>query len=254
MALLHPHQVGAQLYTIRDFTTTSEALQHSLDRIASIGYQQVQFSAVEAMNGDHPAVPPALAKKWLDQHGLLCGATHRPWDSLKNRFKFEVEFHQSLGCTYAAIGSLPAGTLDHPEKTDQFFKQFQELASKYQEHNIQLGIHNHDWDIAAILLNAVPLEIQMELDVYWAIQAGFKPKEFLPKAKDLLDVVHLKDIPPPEAASPVKFAAVGEGELDWPSLIPDLQLANAKLFLVEQDLCPRDPFDCLRSSWNYLCL
>ena len=45
------------------------------------------------------------------------------------------------------------------------------------------------------------------------------------------------------------MAAVGEGNLNFPGIIKKLNdLGTAKYALVEQDVCPRDPFDCLRVS------
>lgn len=256
MALLEAEFVGAQLYTVRDYTTTAVGLQSTLDQIASIGYRKVQFSAVDAMNGEHPAVSPAKAKSLLDQFGLVCSATHRPYDSLLHRKNYEIDFHRDLGCGYAAIGSLPHGIIDNPQRLNEFFREFAELAAEYLQHGITLGLHNHDWDIATIIDQADQYPIQLELDVYWAIQAGIDLSTTMPRLNHKVKVIHIKDIPTPaEDGNPkCRFAAIGEGTLDWQKIISLALESGTKCFLVEQDLCPRDPFDCLRSSWNYLCL
>jgi sugar phosphate isomerase/epimerase len=48
------------------------------------------------------------------------------------------------------------------------------------------------------------------------------------------------------------MAPVGEGNLNWDGILPALDKAGTKWFIVEQDDCRRDPFDCLASSFDYL--
>jgi hypothetical protein len=48
------------------------------------------------------------------------------------------------------------------------------------------------------------------------------------------------------------MAPIGEGNLDWDSLVPACEDAGVEWYAVEQDECRRDPFDCLKSSFNYL--
>ena len=50
-----------------------------------------------------------------------------------------------------------------------------------------------------------------------------------------------------------QFAEVGQGNMNWPALLPAAEKAGAEYFLIEQDdTYGRDPIDCIRESREYL--
>lgn len=65
-------------------------------------------------------------------------------------------------------------------------------------------------------------------------------------------MIHVKDKEVVEGSNETRMAAVGEGNLDWKHLLPACEAAGAEWYAVEQDRCYRDPFDCLKSSFEYL--
>src|SRR5688572_30489471 len=97
-------RLAAQMYTLRDVTTTAVGLEDALAMLHGIGYEGVQLSAVGCMNGDAPEVDAARAREMLDAHGLVCCATHRPMTRLIENLDEEIAFHRTLGCDYVAIG------------------------------------------------------------------------------------------------------------------------------------------------------
>lgn len=68
-------EIGAQLYTVRDYCKTLEDFEETLKKIADIGYVNVQVSG-----------SCAFAPEWLDEklkaNGLRCVVTHVPADRL----------------------------------------------------------------------------------------------------------------------------------------------------------------------------
>ena len=51
----------------------------------------------------------------------------------------------------------------------------------------------------------------------------------------------------------VEFAEVGQGNMNWPALLPAAEKAGADFFFIEQDdTYGRDPFDCIADSRAYL--
>jgi len=97
-------KLAAQLYTLREYTKTAESFQTVLQVCHEIGYAGVQLSAVGCMNGDEPEVSAEQAKEMLENSGLVCCATHRPWKRLVENTDEEIEFHKILGCDFTAIG------------------------------------------------------------------------------------------------------------------------------------------------------
>ncbi len=62
-----------------------------------------------------------------------------------------------------------------------------------------------------------------------------------------MSVVHFKDYKIVGGADPIEqvckdFAEVGEGNLNWPAIIEACREVGVEAVIVEQDVCPRDPF------------
>jgi sugar phosphate isomerase/epimerase len=256
-----PTQPAVQLYTVRDFLATEHGFAESLEKIGKMGYPAVQLSAVGAMNGEYPAVSAPQARQMLDDNGLRCIATHRSWNDLVHKTESEIEFHKTLGCDFAAIGGVPPPY--NSEGADGFRRWAGDAApviARLKEAGIRFGYHNHAFEfqtygpdrqwLYSIFMEEAGPDLLLELDLYWANHAGVNPVRIIEKAPGRLPVVHLKDVEM-DGNNPV-MAPVGEGNLDWSVLLPALQAAGTEWVCVEQDTCRRDPFDCLRSSFEYL--
>ncbi len=70
MSSLRLNQVALQLYTLREFCKTVPDFVATVKTLTAIGYRAVQLSGV--------AVPPAEAKKVLDDAGVTFCATPEP--------------------------------------------------------------------------------------------------------------------------------------------------------------------------------
>jgi len=255
-------KLAVQMYTVRDSTGTAAGFADALARIRAIGYPAVQLSAVGAMGGDAPAVSAGLARRMLDDNGLKCIATHRNWDVLAQETEREIAFHHTLGCDFAAIGGLPvpyseAGAAGY----SSFARDAAPVIARLKAANIRFGYHNHahEFERAAegsartrldILIEEGGPDLCLELDLYWVGHAGANPERLVERTAGRVPVIHVKD---KEVADgrPV-MAPVGEGNLDWPALLPVCAAAGVEWYAVEQDVCRRDPFDCLRSSFRFL--
>ena len=80
--------------------------------------------------------------------------------------------------------------------------------------------------------------------------------ELLARASGRTPCLHVKDsqvIADSDQRFPQPvFAPVGEGLLNWNEIITAGKNAGVEYWIVEQDICRRDPFDCLRSSFQFL--
>jgi sugar phosphate isomerase/epimerase len=251
--------LAAQLFTLRDFTTTADGFRDALRRCAEIGYQAVQLSAVGCMNGDNPSVTATQAKEMLDEFGLLCCATHRPWTNFKNQLPQEIEFHQTLGCQYTAVGSIQGDFGTAHDSYQRFLQEAEPIASSLEDAGIRFGYHNHSHEFARnpatketcyeLLIQAPWL--QLEVDTYWVAHAGLSPEALLNRVPGRIDAVHLKDMGVIPNEGPV-MAPVGDGNLNWPDILQACHRGDTQWLIVEQDTCRKDPFACLDASYRYL--
>lgn len=250
--------LAAQFYTVREFTKSREGLRESLRKVAEIGYPGVQLSAVGAMNSGEVSV--AEARRMLDELGLRCVATHRPWETLRDDTESEIAFHQTLGCDYAAIGGIFGGYELTVDGFRQWLSEALPVVERLKAAGIRFGYHNHAHEFVRDLAkDLTPMDVlveeggdlQMEIDTYWVQHAGLDPVMLLDRLRGRLAAVHLKDKEVVAGDGPV-MAPVGEGNLDWDRILEACRRAGTEFYIVEQDDYRRDPFDCLRSSYRYL--
>jgi len=256
-------KLAVQLFTLRDFTLTADDFAKTLQRVADIGYPAVQLSAVGCMGGESPSVSPELAKTMIDDAGLRCIATHRAWDSLRNHLDEEITYHKKLDCGYCAIGTIPKDTYAPTyDGYRRWLDDARPIIAGLKAEGIRFGHHNHSREffkperhgktLEDILIDEGGDDLMMELDLYWIAHAGVSPVHILDRCHGRVPVIHLKDKEPFPDNHDSRIAAVGEGSMDWQHIIPACERAGVDWYTMEQDICPRDPFDCLQSSFDYM--
>jgi sugar phosphate isomerase/epimerase len=249
------------MYTVRELTKSAADLAATLKKISAMGYPAVQMSGVGAMSGDNPEVDPQTARKMLDDNGLKCVATHRPWPRLLDNPDAEIEFHKTLGCDFTAIGGIPRDYEQSLGGYRQWVEDAKPVITKLKAAGIQFGHHNHAHEfyrperygmtLEDVLIDEAPGDLMLELDLYWVEHAGLNCVPLLERCHGRVPVIHLKDkeVVPQDAP---RMAPIGEGNMHWDGIIPACEKAGVQWYAVEQDNCYRDPFDCLKSSFDFL--
>jgi sugar phosphate isomerase/epimerase len=253
-------RITAQLYTVRDFTNSEMEFAQTLAKIAQIGYREVQLSAVACMSGDRPLVSANLARRMLDDLGLRASLTHRSWEHIANTDSC-LEFHGILGAEMVAIGSIPdsfrSSGLDGYHR---FAEAMQDVAKKLSAGGLKFAYHNHAFEFERfemgvrpfeILVNRTDKSVYFEIDTYWVVHAGMDLLKLSKGLSGRMPMIHVKDRA--MVGNEARMAPVGVGNLDWPALFEQFAQSGVELVAVEQDDCyGRDPFDALRSSYEYL--
>lgn len=248
-----------QLYTLREFTKTADAVRTTLERIREIGFRAVQVSAVAALEAD---MSPDELGRLLCELDLRCIATHRPWGSLLNETEREIDLHKAIGCDYVAIGGIPDGYDKlNPAEYGRFLDESLAVRSQLAAAGIRFGHHNHAFefdrgDVGAdvspwdVLIDSGGTDYYLELDVYWAWHGGVDPAGLFSRMNGRVPVVHIKD--KAVIAGEPKMAPIGEGNLPWESILAAGNAAGVEWWCVEQDECHRDAFASVESSYRYL--
>lgn len=252
-------RIAAQMYTLRDQTTTATGLEDALVTLHGIGYEGVQLSAVGCMNGEAPEVDAKRARELLDANGLICCATHRPIQRLLRATEEEIEFHKALGCGYVAIGGIGWDYGDTPDAYRRFLDDARPMIAALKAEGIRFGYHNHAYEFIRNPETGRPCyeilveepDLQLEIDTYWVADAGLDPVGLLARCAGRIDVIHAKDREVVSKDGPV-MAPVGEGLLDWDGIWQACVGGGTEWFVVEQDVCRRDPYECLASSYEFL--
>lgn len=240
--------IGAQLYTVRDYCKTAQDLSLTLKKIADIGYRYVQVSGT----CEYDAV---WLKGELDKNGLSCVITHIPSKKLTEALDKVIEDHRTLLCDNIGLGYYSFDPVR--EKYDAFCSTYKQVAEKISEGGKYFMYHNHAGEFQKLGDKTVIERLAEDfdashmgftLDTYWVQVGGANPADMIETLSGRVPCIHLKDY-----AYQQKMAVVGEGNINFDRVFKKAERAGVKYMLVEQDDCGgEDPFECLRRSYAFL--
>lgn len=242
-------RIGAQLFTVRDFTQTKEDFEETIRKISGIGYKAVQISAV----GN---IAPEDMKAICDKYNMKITCTHKSYEDYTERTDEMIDFHKRLGCNIAGLGYL-----NTMAKTAADFKPFLDKLNAVSEKLAKAGItfayHNHHIEFEKLDDGRTIMEHMIDggnfsfiVDAYWLAYSGVNPAAFIKKLGKRAEVIHFKDLAIEDGQ--VTISEIGNGNIDWDDVIAACEAAGSKWALVEQDVCKRDPFESLKISYDYL--
>ena len=244
------HRIGAQLYTVRDFTQTAEGLEETFQKLKNIGYQTVQLSAIGPMEG-------AVVRDLCDRYQLEPVCTHKsPQDYLEN-LDATIAYHKTVGCQIAGLGAMPWDVPRTARGMRDFIRDFTPVSRALREAGLCFAYHNHAFefirDEGKFLMDILLEESDFDLilDVYWLSFAGIDPADFIRRAGSRARIIHFKDLAVNQE-NKVEMAEVMEGNLDWDKIIQACEQAGCQAAMAEQDICKGDPFESLRISYDNL--
>ena len=245
--------LGAQLYTVREFTKTVEGVAETFKKVAEIGYTAVQIS------GFGPVDPKEVAKIVADS-GLKVAATHMGWPRFQNELDAVIEEHKLWGCEHPAVGGLP-GEYHTIEGIKRLQDELPPIAERLAEEGMDFSYHNHNHELMrvgektwlATLYDSIdPKHLKAEIDTYWIQAGGGDPAEWIRRCAGREPLLHLKDM----AMAPgreQRFAEIGEGNLNWGAIIEAAREGGVEWYLIEQDKSyDRDAFESLAISYRNL--
>jgi sugar phosphate isomerase/epimerase len=243
---------AAQLYTLREFTKTPADIARTFGRVKKMGYDAVQCSALG------PIDPKELANL-LKQEGLTCCATHVSRDRIEKETQAVIDDHHLWGCKYTAIGGFFPKVDVTAQTWSQFASEYNAVAKKFAGSGVSIGYHNHSHELAkyggktalAMLCDELDPSIWMEIDTYWVAHGGADPVQWIKRVAGRIPCAHLKDMAINNKSEQF-MAEVGEGNLNWPDILAACEKAGVEWYIIEQDVCYRDPFESLGISLKNL--
>ena len=275
-------KIGVQAMMLKESFET-EGVFETLQAVSEIGYHAVEVSQVPMTPENVDALDRARTELGMDIGALSAMLTvpeGMPAESLTADFDKIVADCKRLDATMLRMGMLPFDAMFSLDAVLAFCDASEEMAQRLAGQGIGLYYHNHHIEFAKydgrflldIIADRAP-SMGLEIDVHWVQRGGLDPVRTLQKYGDRVAMVHLKDYRigrlPAEAfealqrrdipafmtafAGVVQFAEVGEGSLDFASIVAESARIGAKYLLVEQDdLYGRTPLECLRTSHDNL--
>lgn len=180
---------GIQMYSLRDAVALD--YQKALLAVGEMGYRQA-----ELFGGMQPDA--ATIRAWADAAGLAISGTHTGANALtEDCLEQTIADHHVLGCKLLII---PGHDLSTARKLDEFIALVQAAQPRLERAGITLAYHNHSHEFqpnqdGQIIYDELCARtgMKLELDTYWAYNAGKDPVAMMEQLKDRLVAVHLKD-------------------------------------------------------------
>lgn len=258
-------QITVQLYSVRE--QAANDYEGTLRAIEEMGFGHVEPAGF-------PGYTAEKAVKLFAELGLKAPSAHTglPVGDDTNKI---IEQALMLGHKYLITGCPPKfqesiSSIDAIKATAELYCEAAENAAS---HGIQVGYHNHDWDLGNIegrpgykvFLENTPESVLWEADIFWVLKAGLDPAAFIQEIGARGKVLHFKDgvirkedqfteaetedgkIMVSDAAP---FRPAGSGAVD---LIAAAKVAtHAEYIAVELDSYDGDMMQAVKTSYDFL--
>lgn len=258
-------KISVQLYSVRE--QAKEDYAKTIRAIADMGFTNVEPAG-------YPGSSPSLAAKLFKELGLSAPSCHGPLPIGEDKNKI-IEEAQMMGHKYIITG-CPANfdkdfaNIDTVKATAERYTEAAEFAAQY---GIQVGYHNHDWDLAEtngvrlykIFLENTPDTVLWEADLFWVTRAGLSPVDFVKEIGVRGKCIHYKDgIASDQSefteadtedgkimiSNSTPFTPAGTGDVD---LLGASEVAEfVEYGVVELDSYAGDMMSAVRESYTYL--
>ena len=246
-------QLAATLYTLRDHVRTADDLASTLKRLRLIGYGAVQISGVSGIDAQ-------TIRSLADNEGLVICATHEPAASILKEPEAVAGRLETLGCKYTAYPfpsevdlSSQKAVMDWIASLDRAGRVLHRFGKTLTYHNHALEFTRYDGKLLLDMIYDLtnPAALQGEIDTYWVQYGGGDPAKWCARLKNRLPLLHMKDYGIGSDNEPV-FKEIGYGNLNWREIIRQAEQSGCQWYIVEQDTCQGDPFDCITRSFHYI--
>lgn len=238
--------LGIQLYTLRDLL--KDDFEGTIAALAQIGYQEVEFAGLYGRAaGD--------VRKVLDRHKLKAPSGHYGIPAITDTLEQTIAEAKTLGHRYVVVPWLPE-EVRNPDGYARSADTFNEAGERLRKAGLTLGYHNHWFEFDAleggrcgydILLDRTRRElVVMELDLFWIRKGGRDALSYFANHPGRFRMVHVKDM-----AADGAMVDVGQGAMDWPTLLEAAKRAGVEHRFVEHDEA-KDPLAFARSSFRFM--
>lgn len=234
-------KIGLQLYSVKE--AAGENLLGTIEDVAEMGYQSAQFAGFF----NHSAKD---VKSKMDNVGIEPAGAHVPVTDFQENLDDTLRFHEAIDNHLLICPFLPEEmrrTADDYKRTAELFN---DIGKRVKESGFSFGYHNHAFEFEAfggktgfdiLYENTDPDYVKMELDCFWASNAGFDPLDIIRKYTDRCVSLHIKDMT--QDGDKKVSTEIGTGTLSFEPLIRAGNEHGVEWFVVEQEDFTKDPME-----------
>lgn len=230
-----------------------------------IGYEDLETYGYDPGQNKYYGLNAADFKKVLEDNNLTTSSGHydlflyldKPIEDLKKYVDQCIIGAHALNQKY-----ITWPWLDPQSRTIDKFKLVAErlniIGEQIKKANLGLAYHNHDYEFTdqdgqtgydIIMKETDPSLVKLQIDLFWAAHSSKRsPHELFQLQPGRFVMWHIKDMD-----NEKKYTELGNGTIDFPKIMPDIDLAGMQYYFVEQgDYFKTSPFQSITDSAAYV--
>ena len=246
-------KTGYQLSSITPYLQTETELRASLQKIAALGYRDVQLQGVSA------EIPDSVVADALRDAGLNCIALQVDFpDGFGDYPEKAIDLAVACGAKYLTFAIIP-WDIDDVDGLNAFAKTVCEIHEKVTTAGLIFAFHPIGPDFRLMdgvpvyerLMAQLPDSMQLTFCVSGCFDSTVTWQEVLEKYAGRVDLVHFKDSILLPDGKP-QLMPLGAGRTDWQPIAEGCVKAGVKYAFAEQERWQKDAFECAADSLDYL--
>lgn len=232
-----PAEIGIQLYTLRDIFPGD--INGTLEMLSRYGYGEVEFAGYQDRS-------PEAIRAALDTFGITAPSAHVGLDVLRSDLGRVLDEAATVGHEYVVVPWLPPDQRPDRDGYLALADEINEMGRQSAASGIKMGYHNHDFEFDTfgtdrpayfdLVERLDPDLVDLELDLYWAVVAGYDPVSIFEAYPGRFAMWHVKD----GAGDEMTQTVVGQGTIDFAPIFAASETAGLKHAFVEADFPPDD--------------
>lgn len=233
-------KIGINLFSVRNLIGTESELMNTARRLKECGYSYMQYSGA-------PFDAKMIARV-CGETGMPVYLTHVPLERIVGDTDRLMEEHALFGCRNIGLGMMPTEVIANEKECKRKIGELERAAEKMRKYGFSFFYHHHHFEflkydgqtVFDYMIENAP-HVNFTVDTYWLQFGGADVLNFLGKLNGRMDCVHLKDykiVPVTENGTlrlKPDFAPLGEGTMDFKSIVAKMKELQVKYYFVEQD-------------------
>jgi sugar phosphate isomerase/epimerase len=240
-----PHKfkgtLGIELYTLRHLF--DKDVPGTLKLIQDWGFTDVE-------GGNWYGGTAAEFKALIGRYGLRMQSVLTGYERLRDDMAGAVKDARAVGATYLGTAWIPHKGAFTRANVDEAAANFAKWGAALKAEGLQFHYHLHGYEfqpdgagtLADTLIRNTPADVGFEMDVFWVMRGGGSPEGLLKAYPGRFPLLHLKDIAkgtplgdPTGTAPDETSVPLGQGQVDWATLLPLAAKSGAKIYYIEDE-------------------
>lgn len=249
-------KAGIQVSSVKVHMQTVEDVWSTMKKFGDMGYTEAQLQWISK---DVPIAEVAAA---LKASGMNSWGIQDYYELVREDMDYYMGLCEATGGKYLCLSGIPADYKEDGKVTLEGLRRMaadlnklvEELAEKdmiatfhprWQEYEMVEGKPATAW-----LMELTDPRFQLTLDLNHVVRAGEDPVAWIRNFKGRQDMVHYKDMVDATREKSVLVPA-GQGCLDGEAIFAACREADVKVVFAEQESWHKDPFECLKESYDF---